>query len=102
MFLWYFVPSHAVAKINASRFAHGRTGLWTALPLTSLVGRLGRAVIKAVLTWQVRRKTFSELAVLDDHTLLDIGLHRSDIPRVARESADTYVEKRLGLARRLQ
>jgi uncharacterized protein YjiS (DUF1127 family) len=102
MFLWYFVPSNTVAGLNARRFAHGRTGLRAAFPVTRLVGRLARGAVRVVLTWRVRRRTIAELAVLDDHALQDIGLHRSDIPRVARETADTYVAKRMGLTWRLQ
>ena len=35
------------------------------------------------------RTTTKELAALDDRTLSDIGLHRSEIPGVAAEIADT-------------
>jgi uncharacterized protein YjiS (DUF1127 family) len=43
---------------------------------------VGRAV-HALKTWRRRQRTIHVLMGLDDHTLKDIGLHRSEILSVA-------------------
>ena len=37
-------------------------------------------------TWQRYRRTVSELASLSDRDLADLGISRSDIPRLARDA----------------
>ena len=100
MFLWYFIPSSTVADANARHFARNRPGLRALFRLLDLGARLMRTLVKAGLTWHVRRTTVAALEALDDDALDDIGLYRSDIPRVARDSAERHVANRLGLARR--
>ena len=54
-------------------------------------GSLARAVRKfaqAVQRMHSERKTYHALARLDDRTLQDIGLSRSDISSVARKTAE--------------
>lgn len=100
MSAWNHTPWNTVAGLNTGRLEYANTGPRTTSPQTTLATRLARSLVKAVLAWHVRRKTVAALEVLDDGALDDIGLHRSDIPRVARESAETYTARRLGLARR--
>lgn len=97
---WNFMPWNTVAGLDGRQVDYANPALRASYPLTALVTRLARSTIKIVLAWHVRRKTVAALEVLDDDALDDIGLHRSDIPRVARESAETYTARRLGLARR--
>jgi len=40
---------------------------------------LARRLFDVVGTWHRRRQSVSALMALDDHTLKDIGLHRSEI-----------------------
>jgi uncharacterized protein YjiS (DUF1127 family) len=47
------------------------------------------ASLKALVArWQAYRLTIQELAQLSDRELDDIGLHRCDIPAVARRACD--------------
>jgi uncharacterized protein YjiS (DUF1127 family) len=39
-----------------------------------------RALTAAVTDWRERRQAYSELAALDDRSLADIGITRSEIP----------------------
>jgi uncharacterized protein YjiS (DUF1127 family) len=94
------MPWNTVAGLNTGRLEYANSGPRASSPLTALVTRLARSLVKAGLAWHVRRKTITALEVLDDDALDDIGLHRSDIPRVARDSAETYTARRLGLVRR--
>jgi uncharacterized protein YjiS (DUF1127 family) len=41
-----------------------------------------RAIFSSFNAWRERERTYSELNSLDDHTLADLGLRRSDIPLV--------------------
>jgi uncharacterized protein YjiS (DUF1127 family) len=49
--------------------------------------------LKLFAWWMERRRiahTTATLAALSDRTLADIGLSRGDIPRIARETSNTY------------
>ena len=46
--------------------------------LNSLFG----ALTERFVAWRERERAFAELSALDDHTLADLGLRRSDIPMV--------------------
>ena len=45
------------------------------------------AMLARLAAYRIYRKTFAELAALDDRILADMGFARSDIARVAREAA---------------
>jgi uncharacterized protein YjiS (DUF1127 family) len=64
--------------------AAGREGALGALK--TLWGRIADPITRAI---QYRR-TYAELAALDDRTLADLGISRSDIPAIA---AGTYVRE---------
>jgi uncharacterized protein YjiS (DUF1127 family) len=55
--------------------------------LLSAIGRGVKAVFRALASpyqvWREYQDTYSELTSLDDRMLADIGISRSDIPRVA-------------------
>lgn len=40
------------------------------------------AITERFTAWRERERAFAELSALDDHTLADLGLRRSDIPMV--------------------
>lgn len=48
----------------------------------SAIERLVKGIVSALRTWHERRSAIHELRALDDDTLKDIGLHRSQIPSV--------------------
>jgi uncharacterized protein YjiS (DUF1127 family) len=45
------------------------------------------SIIRFIQAWKRYNKSLSELSRLGDRELADIGISRSDIPRVAWESA---------------
>lgn len=47
----------------------------------------GNIMFEFVRRWQRYNLTFSELNCLSNRDLADLGLSRSDIPRIAREAA---------------
>jgi uncharacterized protein YjiS (DUF1127 family) len=49
--------------------------------MTTLNGIFG-AIAQRFTAWRERERAFAELSALDDHTLADLGLRRSDIPMV--------------------
>ena len=46
--------------------------------LNGIFGTIGQRFT----AWRERERAFAELSALDDHTLADLGLRRSDIPMV--------------------
>jgi uncharacterized protein YjiS (DUF1127 family) len=46
--------------------------------LNGIFGAIGQRYT----AWRERERAFAELSALDDHTLADLGLRRSDIPMV--------------------
>jgi len=46
-------------------------------------------ILSKIRTYNLYRQTVRELTRLSDRRLADLGIARSDIPRVARESAFT-------------
>jgi uncharacterized protein YjiS (DUF1127 family) len=48
------------------------------------------AMFHSVAQWRARRNTIAILSDLSDHTLWDIGVHRSAIPMVARSAASGH------------
>ena len=43
------------------------------------IGNLGHALATALAGWRRRRQAYAELYALDDRSLADIGIHRSQI-----------------------
>jgi uncharacterized protein YjiS (DUF1127 family) len=48
-----------------------------------LFARLAAPIVARVQAWSVRERAVSELSAMSDRDLADIGLTRSDIPRVS-------------------
>lgn len=45
-------------------------------------------ILKQYKRWRAYRRTYDELVSLDDRTLADINIARSEIPGIARHAAD--------------
>ena len=74
--------------------AAGHGGAFGALK--TLWGRIADPITRAI----AYRRTFAELAMLDDRTLADLGISRSDIPAIAagtfvRNSETNYLRGRV-------
>jgi uncharacterized protein YjiS (DUF1127 family) len=63
-------------------------GAGTAVGLSDRLERFRDAVRATRRVRAVYRQTYDELARLSDRDLADLGLHRSQIPVVARQAAD--------------
>jgi uncharacterized protein YjiS (DUF1127 family) len=84
---WREVPSMPSARdlYHAARAFRAYT---LAEILTAIAASVARGVRRARARWQRRRESSSirdALSELDDHTLRDLGLHRSEIGSVAAE-----------------
>jgi uncharacterized protein YjiS (DUF1127 family) len=44
-------------------------------------------LLKQIRRWRTYRRTYNELVSLDDRTLADINISRSEIPGIARHAA---------------
>jgi uncharacterized protein YjiS (DUF1127 family) len=52
-----------------------------------------RRIAGAIRRWRAHEAAVTELARLDDKTLADIGLHRSEIRSAVLEASETYVPR---------
>lgn len=50
--------------------------------MLSLISQTFRALARRYATWRERQHAYAELAQLDDRSLADIGINRSEIPYV--------------------
>jgi uncharacterized protein YjiS (DUF1127 family) len=57
-----------------------------------------RTLGAAFSEWRERERAMSELAALDDRTLADIGIRRTDIPFVLAQANDAEAAERAPLA----
>lgn len=60
--------------------------------MLNIIGNFGgllRAAVGAIADWQQRRRAFAELSSLDDRSLADIGITRSEIPYVLSHAPTT-------------
>jgi uncharacterized protein YjiS (DUF1127 family) len=55
--------------------------------MLNIIGNLLHPMTVAYADWRARQRAYAELATLDDRSLADIGLTRSDIPYVLSHSA---------------
>ena len=56
--------------------------------MLKLIGDLLHGVTGAVADWRHRQQAYAELAALDDRSLADIGITRSEIPFVLSHASD--------------
>jgi uncharacterized protein YjiS (DUF1127 family) len=55
--------------------------------MLNLLGNLLHGVGHSLVAWRQRHRAYAELAALDDRSLADIGLSRSEIPYVLSQAA---------------
>jgi len=55
--------------------------------MLNIIGNLIHPMTAAYADWRHRQRAYAELAALDDRSLADIGLTRSDIPYVLSHPA---------------
>lgn len=60
----------------------------------SRIGRLQRAGRHAFREWRTRRSNLRDLQNLSDHTLRDIGLHRSELTSITSHANDLSRRRR--------
>jgi len=44
-------------------------------------------ILRQIKRWRMYRRTYNELAALDDRTLADINISRAEIPGIAHHAA---------------
>jgi uncharacterized protein YjiS (DUF1127 family) len=54
------------------------------------IGTLGHELATALAGWRRRQRAYAELYALDDRSLADIGITRSEIPYVLSRAAATH------------
>jgi uncharacterized protein YjiS (DUF1127 family) len=57
--------------------------------MLNFIGNLGHELAAAWAGWRRRQRAYAELAALDDRSLADIGITRSEIPYVLSRAAAT-------------
>ena len=53
------------------------------------IGNLGHELAASLAGWRRRQRAYAELYSLDDRSLADIGITRSEIPYVLSHAAET-------------
>lgn len=60
--------------------------------MLNILGNLLHGVAGSVAAWRQRQRAYAELAALDDRSLADIGITRSEIPYVLTHAAEYRAE----------
>ena len=60
--------------------------------MLNILGNLLHGLSASLTDWQQRRRAYAELAGLDDRSLADIGITRSEIPYVLSQAAGRQAE----------
>src|SRR5262245_19173303 len=83
---WNLVKQHAIGRAQRERTQVLRRTFGAIAAAAQAVARVTRQAARGWLTayahWRERRAAVRELAGLDDRTLKDLGLHRSEIESV--------------------
>ena len=56
--------------------------------MLNLLGNVLHGVAASVASWRQRQRAYAELSALDDRSLADIGITRSEIPYVLSHAAE--------------
>jgi uncharacterized protein YjiS (DUF1127 family) len=62
--------------------------------MLNVLGNLLHGLSASVADWRQRQRAYAELAALDDRSLADIGITRSEIPYVLSHAAQHQGETR--------
>lgn len=60
--------------------------------MLNVLGNLLHGLSASVADWRQRQRAYAELAALDDRSLADIGITRSEIPYVLSHAAQHQAE----------
>jgi uncharacterized protein YjiS (DUF1127 family) len=71
-------------------------GAWFAPSRRSRLRDSYRSGRRSYRAWRTRRATLQELRSLSDHTLKDIGIHRSELVSVAASQSIDHTRRRRG------
>ena len=78
---WQTLKRQAIERAHAERTQALRAiAAWTVGRTAALVRRL----VDSFVTWQVRREAITQLSSLDNRSLRDIGINRSEIESAVR------------------
>ena len=95
MYLWFMSNPDLTYRLIAGREAHADALVRASYRIfggveavLTWLGRLAEASVRAYGRWRRRRLAIRTLQGLDDRLLGDIGVARSDIRRIAEETAE--------------
>ncbi len=60
--------------------------------MLNILGNLLHGLSASLTDWRQRQRAYAELAALDDRSLADIGITRSEIPYVLSHAAEREAE----------
>jgi uncharacterized protein YjiS (DUF1127 family) len=60
--------------------------------MLNVLGNILHGLTASVADWRQRQRAYAELASLDDRSLADIGITRSEIPYVLSQAAQNRAE----------
>ncbi|HYM04809.1 MAG TPA: DUF1127 domain-containing protein [Stellaceae bacterium] len=56
--------------------------------MLNIIANIGHSLVAAMEDWREKRHAYAELSSLDDRSLADIGITRSEIPYVLTHAAE--------------
>ena len=81
-------PAAFVAEPKSHEFANSERR--PPFAAVTAIAAFFRGLVETVAQANQRQALYRQLSALDDHMLADIGIHRTDIPRLVAQSYRTY------------
>jgi len=75
-------------RCSNAHYFYGNSGHFRPAPARKGGSAMLRSIFRFLRSWRRYNISLRQLSHLDDHQLADIGISRSDIPRVAWDRAD--------------